>query len=58
MNSVSNYDHIPSIKLENHGTVNGPLPRCSTLKGRQLDTIEKMAGETYTRVLSEVVRFE
>jgi len=46
------------FKVENHGTVNGPLPRCSTLKGRQLDTIEKMAGETYTRVLSEVVRFE
>jgi hypothetical protein len=58
MNSVSNYDHIPRIKLENHGIVNGPLSRYSTLTGRQLDAIEKMVGGNYTRVLSEVVRFE
>jgi hypothetical protein len=47
-----------SFKSENHGIVNGPLPRSSTLTGRQLDAIEKMTGEIYTRVLNKVVRFE
>jgi len=47
-----------SFKVANHGIVNGPLSRYSTLTGRQLDAIEKMVGETHTRVLSEVVRFE
>jgi hypothetical protein len=47
-----------SFKVANHGIVNGPLSRYSTLTGRQLDAIEKMTGEIYTRVLSEVVRFE
>jgi hypothetical protein len=47
-----------SFKVENHGIVNGPLSRYSTLTGQQLDAIEKMAGETHIRVLNEVVRFE
>jgi hypothetical protein len=47
-----------SFKVANHGIVNGPLSRYSTLTDRQLDAIEKMAGETHTRVLDEVVRFE
>ncbi len=38
--------------------VNGPLSKCSTLTGRQLDVVEKMSGETLTRVLNKVVRFE
>jgi hypothetical protein len=45
-------------KVENHDIVNGPLPRCSTLTDRQLDIIEKRTGETHTRVLNKVVRFE
>jgi hypothetical protein len=47
-----------SFKSENHGIVYGPLPRSSTLTGRQLGVIEKMVGETHTRVLNKVVRFE
>jgi hypothetical protein len=46
-----------SFKVANHGIVNGPRSRYSTLTGRQLDAIEKMVGGNYTRVLSEVVRF-
>jgi hypothetical protein len=47
-----------SFKVQNHGIVKGPLSRSSTLTRQQLDAIEKMTDETYSRVLSEVVRFE
>jgi hypothetical protein len=47
-----------SFKVEDHGIVNGPLSRYSTLTDRQLDIMEKMTGETLTRVLNKVVRFE
>jgi len=46
-----------SFKVENHGILNGTLSRYKTLSGSELDTIEEMTAEIYSRVLKEVVKF-
>ncbi len=46
------------FKVENHGIVNSPLSKYRTLSEQEFDTIERMTGETYPRVLNEAVRFE
>ena len=46
-----------SFKEENHGIINGTLSRYKTLTGPELDTINEMTGEIYSKVLEEVVRF-
>ena len=46
-----------SFKAENHGILNSTLSRYKTLTGSELDTIEEMTGEIYSRVLKEVVKF-
>jgi len=47
-----------SFNVENHGILNSTLSRYRTLTGEELDTIERMTGETYRLVLNEVARFE
>ena len=46
-----------SFKEENHGIINGTLSRYKTLTGPELDTIEEMTADIYSRVLKEVVMF-
>jgi hypothetical protein len=46
------------FKVENHGIVNSPLSKYRTLSEQEFDTIERMTGETYPRVLNEAVKFE
>jgi uncharacterized protein YkuJ len=47
-----------SFNVENHGILNSTLSRYKTLTGEELDTIERMTGETYQLVLNEAARFE
>jgi hypothetical protein len=47
-----------SFNVENHGILNSTLSRYRTLTGEELDTIERMTGETYQLVLNEAARFE
>ena len=47
-----------SFDSEDHGILNSTLSRYMTLSGEELDTIERMTGETYRLVLNEVARFE
>lgn len=47
-----------SFAAENHGILNSTLSRYRTLTGDEIDTIERMTGETYRLVLNEVARFE
>jgi len=47
-----------TFKTENHGIVSSLPAEERTLKGQELNTIEKMISETYPLVLKEVVRFE
>ena len=46
------------FKTENHGIVSSLPAEERTLKGQELNTIERMISETYPLVLKEVVRFE
>jgi len=47
-----------TFKTENHGIVSGLSAEERTLKGQELNTIERMTSETYPLVLKEVVRFD
>jgi hypothetical protein len=47
-----------TFKTENHGIVSSLPAEERTLKGQELNTIERMTSETYPLVLKEVVRFE
>jgi len=47
-----------TFKTENHGIVSSLPTEERTLKGQELDTIERMTSETYPLVLKEVVRFK
>jgi len=47
-----------TFKTENHGIVSSLPTEERTLKGQELDTIERMTSETYPLVLKEAVRFE
>ncbi len=46
-----------SFKAENHGIIGGTQSRYKTLTESELDTIEEMTAELYSRVLKEVVSF-
>ena len=46
-----------SFKAENHGIIGGTQSRYKTLTESELDTIEKMTAELYSRVLKEVLNF-
>jgi hypothetical protein len=46
-----------TFKTENHGIVSGLSAEERTLKGQELNTIERMTSETYPLVLKEVVKF-
>ena len=46
-----------SFKVENHGILKGTQSRYKTLTGSELDTIEEMTADIYSRVLKEVVKF-
>ncbi len=46
-----------SFKAENHGILNGTQSRYKTLTASELNTIEEMSGDIYSRVLKEVVKF-
>jgi hypothetical protein len=47
-----------AFKTENHGVVSSLPAEERTLKGQELNTIERVTSETYPLVLKEVVRFE
>ena len=47
-----------TFKTENHGIVSSLPTEERTLKGQELNTIERMTSETYPLVLKEAVRFE
>jgi hypothetical protein len=47
-----------ALQDQGHGYPDAPAQGDMQLTGRQLDAIEKVAGETHSRVLSEVVGFE
>jgi hypothetical protein len=47
-----------TFKTEDHGLVSSLPAEERTLKGQELNTIERMTSETYPLVLKEVVRFE
>ena len=47
-----------SFKVENHGVLNSTLSRYKTLTESELDSIEEMTGEIYSRVLKEVINFD
>jgi len=47
-----------TFKTENHGIVSSLPAEERTLKGQELNIIERMTSETYPLVLKEVVRFE
>ncbi len=47
-----------TFKTENHGIVSSLPAEERTLKGQELNTIERMTSETYPLVLKEAVRFE
>jgi hypothetical protein len=46
-----------SFKVENHGILDGTQSRYKTLTASELNTIEEMTGDIYSRALTEVVRF-
>ncbi len=46
-----------SFKVENHGILKGTQSRYKTLTGSELDTIEEMTADIYSKVLKEVVKF-
>ena len=46
-----------SFKVEQHGVVNGPLSRYTTLTAEQFDTIERMTCKTYAEVLAQAAEF-
>ena len=46
-----------SFKVEKYGILNSTLSRYKTLTGPELDTIDKMTGEIYARVLKEIIKF-
>jgi len=46
-----------SFKVENHGILKGTQSRYKTLTESELDTIEEMTADIYSRVLKEVVKF-
>ena len=59
---VPTFNKVPikahtSFKAENHGILNSPLSRYTTLTGQELDIIERTTRETYSLVLNEVVNF-
>jgi len=45
-------------KVEDHGIVSEPLSEKRTLKGQELNTIDRMTSKAHPLVLKEVVRFE
>jgi hypothetical protein len=47
-----------TFKTENHGIVSSLPAEERTLKGQELNTIERMTSKTYPLVLKEVVRFD
>jgi hypothetical protein len=46
-----------SFKVENYGILTGTQTRYKTLTESELDTIEEMTAEIYSRALKEVVKF-
>ena len=46
-----------SFKVENHGILKGTKLRYKTLTESELDTIEEMTADIYSRALKEVVKF-
>ena len=46
-----------SFKVENHGILKGTQSRYKTLTEAELEIIEDMTGDIYSRVLKEVVKF-
>ena len=46
-----------SFKVESHGILKGTQSRYKTLTVSELDTIEEMTADIYSRVLKEVVKF-
>jgi len=46
-----------SFKVEDHGILNSTLSRYKTLTESELDTIEEMTADIYSRALKEVVKF-
>jgi hypothetical protein len=60
--TVPTFNKLPikahtSFKVENHGILKGTQSRYKTLTGSELDTIEEMTADIYSKVLKEVVKF-
>lgn len=60
---VPTFNKIPikahtSFKVDRHGVVNSPLSRYKTLSKHELESIDRITAETYSRVLDKIVTFD